>query len=133
LVREADHLFDHPSQLEAAQAFLSRPTNYLLIAYVEGAPAGMIIGHELQRRDSPRPMMFLYEVGVDEAYRQRGVGTALVSALARIGEERGYCEMFVLTNESNEPAMRLYSSAGGWRNEERDIAMFEWSWDQPGA
>lgn len=129
-VREADHLFDHPSRLQAAQDFLAQSTNYLLIAYVDGLPAGMIIGHELPRLDDPRPMLFLYEVGVDEAHRRRGLGAALVKALARMGEERNCCEMFVLTNESNEPAMRLYASTGGWRNEERDIAMFEWAWEQ---
>lgn len=128
-VREADHLFDHPSRRQAAQEFLARPTSHLLIAYLEGVPAGMLIGHELPRLDDPRPMLFLYEVGVDEAYRRRGVGAALVNALAEIGVERDCCEMFVLTNESNGPAMRLYPSAGGLRNEERDIAMFEWAWE----
>jgi ribosomal protein S18 acetylase RimI-like enzyme len=120
-VGEADALFDEPSQAEPVRAFLADPRNYLLIAYVEGVPAGFIAGHALE--------LFLYEAGVDEAYRGRGIGTALVKELARIGREAGCCEMFVLTNESNAPAMRMYASAGGHWSDERDIAMFEWTWE----
>src|SRR5687767_1023119 len=81
LVREADALFDDPSHAEGARAFLADPRNYLLIAYVNGVAAGFITGHALRRLDTPRPMLFLYEVGVDEAYRGRGIGTALVNEL----------------------------------------------------
>jgi ribosomal protein S18 acetylase RimI-like enzyme len=126
LVRAADALFDDPSDPAAVRAFLANPQNTLLIAYVEEKPAGFISGHELQRLDSTRPMIFLYEVGVAEAFRGRGIGTALVRALAGRAEEGGAGEMFVLTNEANEPAMRMYAAAGGVRNEDRDIAMFEW-------
>lgn len=127
-VQQAGSLFDHPPQPESVRAFLANPANTLLIAYVAGQPAGFATGHELQRLDGEKPMLFLYEVGVTEEYRGRGIGTALVSRMARIGEERAFCEMFVLTNESNTPAMRMYRSAGGMRHPDRDIAMFEWQW-----
>jgi ribosomal protein S18 acetylase RimI-like enzyme len=128
-VRLADHLFDDPTDPVAVRDYLRDPTNYLLLAYVGGAPAGFIRGQELLRLDTPRPMMFLYEVGVAEKYRGRGIGTALVQELARLSEARGCSEMFVLTNEANASAMGMYGSAGGQRNEERNIAMFEWSWE----
>jgi ribosomal protein S18 acetylase RimI-like enzyme len=127
LVRQVESLFDHPSRQESARSFLENPHNYLLVAWVDGDPAGFVTGHLLQRLDT-RPMLFLYEAGVAEAYRGRGIGTALVRELARIGEQQGFCEMFVLTNASNEPAMRMYASAGGIRSEAPDIEMFEWSW-----
>lgn len=130
-VEQANALFDDPAHGEAARAFLANSANYLLVAYVDEVPAGFVTGHELQGLDDPRPMLFLYELGVDEAYRRRGIGTALVGELGRLARERGCREMFVLTNESNGAAMRTYAAAAGHQSDERDIAMFEWDWSGP--
>lgn len=128
-VRLANDLFDRPSDPPAVRAFLRNPANHLLVAYIDDRPAGFIRGQELQRLDTVRPMLFLYEIGVAEEYRREGIGTALVREFARLGEERGCSEMFVLTNHSNTAAMRMYASGGGQLSREHDIAMFEWDWN----
>lgn len=127
-VTDADYLYDNPAHPEATRAFLALDSNYLLIAYEEGEPAGFITGHRLERLDTPHPMMFLYEIGVDKRFQGRGIGTALVRELASIAEAEGFLEMYVLTNEGNPAAMRMYARAGGERHSDRDIAMFEWEW-----
>jgi len=127
-VAAADHMFDDTSHSDAARAFLALDSNYLLIAYEQGEPAGFITGHRLERLDTPHPMMSLYEIGVDERFRGRGNGTDLVRELARLAEAEGFLEMYVLTNEGNPAAMRMYATAGGVRHPDRDIEMFEWSW-----
>ena len=57
--------------------------------------------------------MFLYELAVEEAHRRRGVGTALVRALAALAEERACYDMWVLTDDDNVAALATYRRAGG--------------------
>jgi hypothetical protein len=47
----------------------------------------------------------------------------MIEALKALCADRGYAEMWVLTNASNAAAMRLYESAGGVR-EFDDVEMF---------
>jgi len=109
------------------RTFLSDDRHYLIAAYADDTPVGFILGYRLHRVDGPRSMMLLYEVGVLEQYRRRGIGRALVDELKRLAEENGCLKMFVATETSNGPAMALYRSAGGVRVAS-DAAGFEWSW-----
>ncbi len=108
----APDLFDHPPTPQWTAEFLSRPGHHLCLAYVDGNPAGFVSGVETTHPDKGTEM-FLYELGVDEAYRGRGIGTALVEALATLARERGCYGMWTLTETDNEPARRTYASAGG--------------------
>jgi ribosomal protein S18 acetylase RimI-like enzyme len=54
--------------------------------------------------------MLLYELGVAEHARRRGIGTALTRALADLARERGNYGMFVLVDDDNDAALRTYRS-----------------------
>jgi len=56
--------------------------------------------------------MFLYELGVEEGYRRRGIGRALVESLRELARERGCSGMWVLTDADNEAALATYRAAG---------------------
>jgi ribosomal protein S18 acetylase RimI-like enzyme len=49
----------------------------------------------------------------------------MIEELLRVVRARGVDRMWVLTNASNEPAMRLYASLGAGRMNPDD-AMWEW-------
>jgi GNAT superfamily N-acetyltransferase len=51
-------------------------------------------------------------VDVDPGYRRRGLGRALLAAVARWGWDRGALSAFVQTAESNTAAQTMYLSAG---------------------
>jgi ribosomal protein S18 acetylase RimI-like enzyme len=68
--------------------------------------------------------MFLYELAVDEPTRRRGIGQALVEALAVLARERGCYGMFVLTEDDNVAALATYRSAGGGKASPN--LMLEW-------
>jgi ribosomal protein S18 acetylase RimI-like enzyme len=124
----ATHLFDDDVTRATAAAFLADPRHHLLIATVDGEPAGFVSAIELLHPDKERPEMFIYELGVDEAFRRQGAASALLQRLLEICRERGCREMFVLTDEENDAAMRTYRKAGGGR--EPDPVMFLWSWPE---
>jgi ribosomal protein S18 acetylase RimI-like enzyme len=111
-VEAAGHLFDDAPRPEATERFLAEPGHHLLIAYEDGEPAGMVTGVELTHPDKGTEM-FLYELGVDEAYRGRGLGRALVTALADLARQRGCYGMWVLTDTDNDAALATYRGQGG--------------------
>jgi ribosomal protein S18 acetylase RimI-like enzyme len=114
-VKAAERLFDDVLDLEATRRFLADDANHLLIAYVDDEPAGFVTGTELIHPDKERPELFLNELGVDEAYRARGIGRALVAALWEEAQRRGCRGMWVLTDEANVAANKVYAAAGGVR------------------
>ena len=105
LVVAAEHLFDGPARPDATARFLAEPGHHLLVAY-DGEAAGRD-GH--RRRDTHPDKgteMFLYELAVDEAARGRGIGRALVTALADLARDAGCYGMWVLTDDDNPAAVR---------------------------
>lgn len=125
---EAGHLFDDPLVGSSLDAFLADDRHHLLIAYVDHRPAGFVSGVELFHPDKPKSEMFLYELGVDEAFRGRGVATALVGRLVEFSRERGCGTMFTLADEDNEAAKATYRKAGG-ETEPAGI-MFVWTFGE---
>jgi ribosomal protein S18 acetylase RimI-like enzyme len=121
----AEELFDGPVKEDAAHRFLNDPTHHMLIAYADGEPAGFVSGVEMTHPDKGTEM-FLYELGVGEAHRRKGVATALVEALKDLARERGNYGMWVLCDEDNEAANRTYRRAGG--NASAPI-LFDWRFD----
>ena len=123
-VKSAEPLFDDEVDVDATRRFLLDERNALLIAYVDAVPAGFVSGTELSHPDKPAPEMFLNELGVDEAYRGRGIGRLLVERLWSLARERGCREMWVLTDEENVAANKVYAAAGGARAGVE--VMYEW-------
>jgi len=68
--------------------------------------------------------MFLYELAVDEAFRRRGIGTALVAELLDIARSRSCYDMWVLTDHDNDAALATYRTTG--TTDESSHAMLTW-------
>jgi ribosomal protein S18 acetylase RimI-like enzyme len=122
----AGTVFDYRVRPEWARTFLEDPRHHLCVAYLDGKPAGMVTGVELTHPDKGTEM-FLYELGVDASFRGAGVGKALVSALADLARSRGCYGMWVLTDASNEAALRTYRSGGATETDES--LMLTWVFD----
>jgi GNAT superfamily N-acetyltransferase len=111
-VLAAPHLFDEPPHADWTDRFLTAEGHHLLFARVDGVDVGFVTGVEVAHPDKGTEM-FLYELGVDEAARGQGAGSALVAALRDLARERGCYGMWVLTDAENEAATRTYQRAGG--------------------
>jgi ribosomal protein S18 acetylase RimI-like enzyme len=128
-VLAASSLFDDSPDPAATRRFLAEPNHHLLVAYRSAErPVGFVSGVELTHPDKGTEM-FLYELGVDPAARRRGVGRALVEALAALAEERGCYGMWVLTDADNVAAQKTYRRAGSGGSSAQ--MMFEWKFGEP--
>lgn len=128
LVFAAEYLFDGPVQELAARRFLESADHHLFLAFeVAGTrPVGFVSGVEVTHPDKGTEM-FLYELGVDEEFRRRGIGRQLVQALADLAVSRGCYGMWVGVDSDNVAAAATYRSAGAEAPEPAII--FNWTFD----
>ena len=109
---------------EPRTALLEDPRTIFLVAFDHDAPVGFVLAYALPRRHGLNVTLCLYEIEVSAACRRRGIGTRLLRELEQVARQRGIEEGFVLTDEDNAAAMRLYESVGGVRND-----VVQWDFD----
>ncbi|MFZ0248998.1 MAG: GNAT family N-acetyltransferase [Acidimicrobiales bacterium] len=112
LVAAASHLFDGPARPGATARFLAGAGHHLLLAYEEERAVGFVSGVEVTHPDKGTEM-FLYELAVEEPFRRRGIGRALVDRLAALARQAGCYGMWVITDHDNAAARATYEGAGG--------------------
>lgn len=117
LERVADDVFDHAIDRDAAQRYLADPRLHLVVAIDDGLVVGMASGVHYFHPDKPAPELFINEVGVASSHSGRGIGRALVQALCAAAREAGCGAAWVLTDRSNDAALRMYRAAGGVETE----------------
>ncbi|MFT3852864.1 MAG: GNAT family N-acetyltransferase [Ilumatobacteraceae bacterium] len=123
-VLAASALFDAPAVETWARELLEQPNHHLCIADLDAEPAGFVTGIEMTHPDKGTEM-FLYELGVDEPSRGRGVAKALVRALIARAEARGCYGVWTLTERANTAALATYRSTSP--DEESDEVMLGWT------
>ena len=106
-------LFDGAPTEAATAKFLASEGHHLLVALdADGTtPVGFISGVETTHPDKGTEM-FLYELSVAPAHRNRGIGRELVEALAELARSRGCYGMWVGTEPDNAAALATYRAAG---------------------
>ena len=111
LIVTVGHLFDSPPRLATAERFLATPGHHLMMAFEDDVAAGFVSGVELTYPDKGTEM-FLYELAVDEAFRRRGIGKALVEELLGIARAHACYDLWVLTDHDNDAALATYRTSG---------------------
>ena len=127
-VLAAHDLFDHQPTVDATTRFLAQSGHHLLFAYDDGRPIGFISGVETTHPDKGTEM-FLYELGVAESHRRRGVARALIERLAAIARDAGCYGMWVATEAANVAALATYESTGAKRDDEPAVIL-TWRFDK---
>jgi GNAT superfamily N-acetyltransferase len=85
----------------------ARPRGRLLLAYLDGKPAGCVALRDLGDGICEMKRMF-----VPETFRGRGVGRALAERIIAEAREAGYRAMRLDTSRRQSEAMQLYERAG---------------------
>jgi GNAT superfamily N-acetyltransferase len=121
--------FDVPGRSQPAEpvsradaaAYLADPTVLHWVAEDDDYVVGDLLCY-VERRSTARPRdLLLYEIGVRERYRRRGIGTSLLEAMRKWMEDESVEEVWVLAD--NSEAEEFYASFGFVRDEEQPVQM----------
>lgn len=106
---EPQALYDH-----AWDEFVADERVHALVACLEGEIVGL--AHYLVHGNtSSADVCYLQDLYTVEGARRRGVGRALIEAVATRARERGCSRLYWMTQEWNEAARRLYDQLAEYR------------------
>jgi len=112
LMNVADDVFDNPVDKSYAHEFLDDPRHHIVVALAEDVVIGFASAVHYIHPDKP-PELWINEVGVAPSHQKQGIGNAILIEMLKLGQQIGCINAWVLTDQGNDPANRLYSSAGG--------------------
>lgn len=96
----ADHLFGIPTHAEA------------IVAESQGQLIGFALFFKTYSTFLTRPGLYLEDIFVQEPHRGKGIGKALLKAVAQIAQERGYGRLEWSVLDWNETAIAFYEQMG---------------------
>jgi aminoglycoside 3-N-acetyltransferase I len=83
-----------------------------IVARVGSEMVGALAGYELVKFEAERSEIYIYDLAVQQAFRRRGVATALIEETKRIARDKGAWMVFVQADPPDEPAVALYRKLG---------------------
>lgn len=104
-----------------AAAYLTDPNVLHWVAEQEGVVVGHLLAYLERRRAGHPRQVLLYEIGVREAHRRRGIGTALVEAMRTWMTENDVAEAWVPADSGDAEA--FYAACGFVRDDVQPVQM----------
>jgi GNAT superfamily N-acetyltransferase len=101
--------------------FGSPPAAHVVIAEVDGRPAGFALYFFNYSTFLAKPGLYLEDLFVKPEFRGAGTGKALLLHLAKIANTRGCGRMEWSVLDWNEPAIKFYEALGARRMKEWQI------------
>ncbi len=84
-----------------------------MVALQKDIIIGRLTAFEFEKYHDNTREVYLFEIDVEEAYQNQGIGSKLIEFTKKICKKRGVNCMFVGTETDNFPAKRLYEKTGG--------------------
>ena len=110
--KEEENFFSAPPSDSYLQRLLSDERFVLIVARFEGTIVGALSAYELVKYEQARSEFYIYDLAVAEAFRRRGVATALIEALKPIARDAGAWVIFIQADRVDDAAVALYRKLG---------------------
>jgi len=113
------------SSLDPSRAWglLATRVNELVVALEQGEVVGFVYGTMLMRPDKPS-VFFVQEIGVNAAYRRRGIGRRLMARVTDLAMDRGCERVFLMAEPDNAEARAFFASLEG--EERGSHVVYDW-------
>ena len=109
---EEENFFSAPPSDSYVQRLLSDERFVMILARFEGTIVGALSAYELVKYEQARSEFYIYDLAVAEAFRRRGVATALIEALKPIARDAGAWVIFIQADRVDDAAVALYRKLG---------------------
>ena len=94
------------------QTFLGDDHKIALAALADGIVVAGLVAYVLQKFESERSEIYIYDLAVAEDHRRRGLATSLILHLQSIASDIGAYVIFVQADPPDAPAVALYEKLG---------------------
>ena len=91
---------------------LGREHVVALVALTGGDVVGGLVAYVLDKFESARREVYIYDLAVAEPYRRQGIATALIERLRGIAATLQAWVIFVQADYGDDPAIALYEKLG---------------------
>jgi GNAT superfamily N-acetyltransferase len=95
---------------------LAAPTWHAAVADVDRQVRGYVLFEDVDRQSTPftaaSRLLYVHQLGVDEAARRRGVGRALLEHVDTVARDVGAAQVALDTWSFNAPAQAFFASCG---------------------
>ena len=81
-------------------------------AMSEGQVVGGLAAYFLRKFEQARTEIYIYDLAVDEAFRRRGIATAMIEELKAVARARGAYVIYVQADHGDDAAIALYTRLG---------------------
>ncbi|WP_395670784.1 AAC(3)-I family aminoglycoside N-acetyltransferase [Phenylobacterium sp.] len=109
---DADSYGSRPPSAAYLERVLGKDHVFALAALDGDDVVAGLVAYELDKLEQERSEIYIYDLAVAEAYRRRGLATALIARLQAIAAERGAWVLYVQADYGDDPAVALYEKLG---------------------
>ncbi|SRR5258708_29367771 len=99
-----------------------RDSAHVILAYVDGAPAGLMVCLEGFSTFACKPLLNIHDVVVTRKHRGKGLSKLMLQRAEAIARRLGCCKMTLEVLEGNRTAQAVYKSLG-FAGYELDLGM----------
>lgn len=107
----ATYTASQPSDAYLAD-LLSGGTFVAVAATAEAKVVGGLAAYFLRKFEQARTEIYIYDLAVDEAFRRRGIATAMIEELKKIAAAQGAWVVYVQADHGDDAAISLYTKLG---------------------
>lgn len=94
------------------KALLSGQLFIAIAAFADGAVVGGLAAYALPKFEQARTEIYIYDLAVAQAYRRRGIATALITELKKLARTKGAYVIYVQADHGDDAAIALYTKLG---------------------
>ena len=91
---------------------LSSGTFVAVAARSDAKVVGGLAAYFLRKFEQARTEVYIYDLAVDEAFRRRGIATAMIEELKKIALAKGAWVIYVQADHGDDAAIALYTKLG---------------------
>lgn len=116
-----DHLIDEPQHApgdDHLHQLLQDQRTYLLAAQVGEEVVGYALAYRFPSLYRPDHLAYLYDIGVEEAYRKQGAGKLMINVLLPQLKADGVSELWLGTGTKNQAGQALFQATGAIKTDE---------------